>query len=265
MPVWDGPGGSQKKRGIIKEYKLGRKPVRLNRQYEIGADEIEKNKIRQRKRLAEYLQDLPVYQVTVDNVEADDVIAHLVNKFEDEDVTIASGDNDFLQLLGPKTRIYKPKQRKFVTKKDLIEEHNVHPQNFALARAIDGDSSDNLKGVFGIGIPRLIKYVPMMTGEEEVTLEKFFAFCESQNDKKYQRFLDAKEVITRNYQVMQLYSPSISLQGIRKINDSLSKELRYNATSFRVKAMKQKMTGLRDDFMTSFLPMYHKGDSNGHG
>jgi len=260
--IWDGVGGSQKRRSIISEYKRGRKPIKLNRLFELSLDEIERNKISQRKRLAEYLKDLPVTQITVDNIEADDVIGYLVSYFEKEEKVIISSDKDFLQLLGEKTLIYRPSKRMFFTTKDLIEEYNIYPCNFALARAIVGDPSDNLRGVNGIGFKRIVKLFPFITEKEEITLDNFFDFCKKEGDK-YQRFLEVESCIRKNYQVMQLYSPVISIQSIKKINDSLAKNLRYNATTFRVKCMEDQINELSDSYLTNFLPL--KGVTDGHG
>ena len=55
---------------------------------------------RQMGRLLEYLQNLPVTVVTIDNIEADDSIAYLTtNVFNDSRVSIMSSDKDFLQLV----------------------------------------------------------------------------------------------------------------------------------------------------------------------
>jgi hypothetical protein len=44
--VWDGPGGSRKKKSIIENYKDGRKPIRLNRNVKMLSDDQElENKI----------------------------------------------------------------------------------------------------------------------------------------------------------------------------------------------------------------------------
>jgi len=259
--VWDGAGGSQKRRSIISEYKRGRKPIKLNRLFELNLDEIERNKKEQRVRLAEYLKDLPVTQVTIDNIEADDVIGYLVHYFENEEKVIISNDKDFLQLLGEKTLIYKPGKRVFFTIKDLLEEYEIYPCNFALTRAIVGDPSDNLKGVNGIAFKRIVKLFPFMTEKEEITLDSFFNFCKKEGDK-YQRFLEVESRIRKNYKVMQLYSPVISIQSIKKINDRLTEDLRYNATTFRVRCMEDQINQLSDSYLTNFLPL--KGVTDGY-
>src|SRR3990167_3212052 len=46
--VWDGAGGSKKRRAINENYKLGRKPARLNRNFDFENTDPEKNRIEQR-------------------------------------------------------------------------------------------------------------------------------------------------------------------------------------------------------------------------
>ena len=71
--MWDGHEGSQRKRALNKEYKEGRGPIRFNRRLiQLDPKEQLKNKAYQLIRLMEYLNELPVIQITIDYVEADD-------------------------------------------------------------------------------------------------------------------------------------------------------------------------------------------------
>ena len=58
--VWDGPNGSQKRKALNKNYKEGRKPIRLNRSVMNLTDEEEMhNKVWQQMRLMEYFNEMP--------------------------------------------------------------------------------------------------------------------------------------------------------------------------------------------------------------
>ena len=60
---WEGPGGSQKRREKNKNYKLGRKAPKLNREYEFATPEEEReNKYEQLLRLTEYLETCPSFR-----------------------------------------------------------------------------------------------------------------------------------------------------------------------------------------------------------
>ena len=76
--VWDGPNGSRKRKTMNKNYKAGRKPIRLNRAYHnLTEDEELKNKIWQQGRIITYLNNMPIIQTMIEEVEADDVIAYV--------------------------------------------------------------------------------------------------------------------------------------------------------------------------------------------
>jgi len=212
--VWDGHEGSQRKRALNKEYKEGRGPIRFNRRLiQLDPEEQVKNKAYQLIRLMEYLNELPVIQVTIDYVEADDVIAygarHFLYAFWDK--IIVSSDKDFFQLCDERTSIYRPIQDKVVSKQTILDEFKIHPNNFALARAIAGDPSDNLPGVAGVGLKTIAKRFPFMFNEEESNCEKIVTNCAMQGKKLklHENIIKSSELIKNNYKIMQLYSPNI--------------------------------------------------------
>ena len=212
--AWDGHEGSQRKRALNKEYKEGRGPIRFNRRLiDLSPEEQTKNKAYQLIRLMEYLNELPVIQITIDYVEADDIIAyaarHLLYGFWNK--IIVSSDKDFFQLCDDYTSVYRPIQDKIVTKQSILDEFKIHPNNFALARAIAGDKSDNLEGVSGVGLKTIAKRFPFMANEEESDCKKIITACAMQAKrlKLHENIIKSANLVKNNYQIMQLYSPNI--------------------------------------------------------
>jgi DNA polymerase-1 len=236
---WDGAGGSQKRRQIIKSYKEGRKPIRKN--YEVaGMDKQSENenKYWQQEILAEMLNEMPTIQFMFAGTEADDVIAFLAKspKYEGWQKVIISSDKDFIQLLDDETVLYRPIQKKALNKKMVIEEFGISPQNFAIARAMAGDKSDNLPGIGGAGLKTITKRLPFLAEEEEHYIGEICDFCEDADSKAsfYGKVTENRELIEANYKVMNLVPPSISVQDAQKINyaiDNFVPEL--NATGLR--------------------------------
>ena len=100
---WDGPGGSKKRKLIKKDYKSGRKPIRLNRSVRSLTPEQEmENKIWQQTRLVEYYNQIPVIQFMFDSTEADDIIAYVSQhkQLADYKKIILSSDKDFFSTSG---------------------------------------------------------------------------------------------------------------------------------------------------------------------
>jgi 5'-3' exonuclease len=252
--VWDGPGGSQRRREVVKEYKEGRRPVKLNRNFDFEFVNVEENKIWQIKRLQEYLSDFPVHQCIVDNIEADDVIAYLCSHYQEDEKVIVSTDKDFYQMVDSKTIIFTPTKKEFVTSAKLVEEYGIHPTNFAVARAIVGDPSDNLKGVNSIGYKSLVKLFPNVVNSQKVELNQIFEECSqnSESNEKYKRIVENRELIIKNLQLMDLRNAIISPQSVRKIKQSLEQKVIFNVSSFKMKLLEDGITTFNDNFIESF-------------
>ena len=209
---WDGHGGSEKRRQMNKNYKAGRRPVRFNRRMiDLPDDVVRKNRADQQLRLHEYLNHMPVIQLMIDYVEADDIIAHVVKhkKYADWTKIIISSDKDFFQLLGDdNVWIWRP-----------IQKEGIHPNNYALARAIDGDKSDNLEGVPRIGMKTIKSNLPILEQKEPISCDELFVHCRMQIKQKnvHKKLLEYQERVKSNYKIMQLYEPNISFNGRRTI------------------------------------------------
>ena len=74
-----------------------------------------------------------------------------------------STDKDFFQLVDERVQVYSP-TRKITYDVDLVyKEFGVYPQNMLTGRAIDGDRSDGIPGVKGVGIKSLVKEYPELS------------------------------------------------------------------------------------------------------
>ena len=226
--VWDGGGGSKKRQALAKQYKEGRKPLKLNlnRAYD-GMTTLEEsqNRYDQMRKTIEYLNEMPLIQLMLEDVEADDVIAYIcqMQSLKGNIKIIVSMDKDFIQLCDEETMIYQPVQDNFLTKKRVLERYEIHPNNFALARAIDGDKSDNLEGIKGAGLKTISKKLDFLAEEKSYTLDDLFSYCKTvdSNFKLYKNILSEKKKVELNYKLMQLYVPVISTKGSQHIRNTV--------------------------------------------
>jgi 5'-3' exonuclease len=215
--VFDGVGGSFKRRQIFPQYKERRKGhIRLNRTYEdmpSGTSE-EENCQRQYIKLLRYLQVLPVNLLSIDHVEADDVIAFLaVEQFKNSrKVFIMSSDKDFLQLCNNNISVYSPTKKRIYGPKEVISEYQIHPNNFALYRAMDGDTSDNINGIEGAGPKTIIKHFPWLSEEKVHTVDELVtAATDLRNKYKVcDRISEGKLLLERNVALMQLRETALT-------------------------------------------------------
>ena len=174
----------------------------------------------------------------LEDVEADDIVSYVVQHYslKDWQKVIVSSDKDFYQLCDDKTIVLRPIQNEVKSKVSIIEEFGIHPTNFALARAITGDKSDNLPGVGGIGLPTVSKRLPFLVEEKNYTIDEVYEYCEEVDSKvkAYENILEQIDKIKLNYDMMQLYSPSISIQGKSKIEYAFENfEYHFNKTEVR--------------------------------
>jgi DNA polymerase-1 len=215
--VFDGKGGSVRRRDLYADYKAGRKiNTKFNRpdHLEIDVDQEVKNMRNQLIRLVEYLENLPVTILSIDNVEADDVIAYMTTNIfnNSQRVTIMSDDKDFLQLVNSNVSVWRPVVKTAYTEEVVLEKLGVPAYNYLLLKLFLGDPSDNIKGVSGVGLKTLLKYVPEIR-DTHITLDDVLQIC---NDRLtatsasfYQTVLDNESVLRLNYQLMQLSDADI--------------------------------------------------------
>jgi DNA polymerase-1 len=239
--AWDGAGGSRRRRSANKNYKEGRKPIRLNRNIRnMSENEEMQNKMWQHMRLFEYINMMPVSQILIDNLEADDVIAHINNLsyLAEWQKVIVSSDKDFIQLCDDNTILYRPIQDEILNSKRVVEQYGIHPNNFALARAVCGDKSDNLDGVGGVGLKTIAKRFPFLAEERHHSVATLLESCrEVENKLKvHENIMNKTSTIDSNYMLMQLYFPSMSPQAKQKIKNSVE-ELDYSLNKTAIKSM----------------------------
>ena len=93
--------------------------------------------------------------VTCDGFEADDILGTLAKACEENgnECVIATGDRDSLQLVSDKTSVHlcSNKQDILYTPEKILETYGVTPKELIEIKAIQGDTSDNIPGVAGIG------------------------------------------------------------------------------------------------------------------
>lgn len=116
---------------------------------------------RQRGLLSACLEELFVRQVRCDEVEGDDLIAYYVkNKKPNERIVIVSGDRDLTQLISDEVCVYIPSLKKYITPQNHIQELGYIHENVLIKKILCGDSSDNIKGIKGMGETTFFKLFP---------------------------------------------------------------------------------------------------------
>jgi 5'-3' exonuclease len=165
-------------------------------------------------------------------IEADDLVSFVCSlpSFKESQKVIVSADKDYIQILDKNVVLMRPVQDEILNIKRVIDEYSIHPTNFALARAISGDKSDNLDGVGGVGLNTVAKRFPFLVENKSFTIDDVLDYSREHGGKikAYQNVLEHAQLIRDNYRIMQLYSPQISIQTkveIESIFDSFEPQM----------------------------------------
>jgi DNA polymerase-1 len=224
--VFDGTGSTVNKKNLFPDYKANRKLTRITNwdgfdDKEDEADSIENQIVR----LVQYLRCLPVDMLSIDKVEADDVIGHIVTKADDE-VYIMSADQDFLQLVNDKVTVYSPIKKKFYTPKLVKEDYGLEPYNYINKKILMGDSSDNVPGVKGLGDKKLIKLFPEIFETKVVTLDEILNKSKEKRTEHglYENICNYERQLLTNQRLMDLSDPIIPEDSIVEIDKVLNNE-----------------------------------------
>lgn len=239
--IFDGEHGSTNRKYLYSQYKGNRETGNImNRLSFVTKDEENESKTNQIERLVDYLSLLPITLISMDNLEADDIIGYLsqyiYKEYNDSEQYIMSSDNDFLQLVNDRIKVYSPTKKKIYHIQDVLDQFKVHPSNFLLFKTLIGDSSDNIPGVNGFGEVNTPKLFEFMQNKEPKDLNTLYEICENPPKKSvlYDRILNTKRNVEIFYKIMNLKNPNISEEDVLELEDSF----------------KQKNSGLRKmDFM----------------
>jgi len=243
--VFDGKGGSARRKKMHSGYKEGRSmSTRFNRREDVGEQTVEAELASMRLqmgKLSEYLQCLPITLISIDNIEADDAIAYLTTEVfrpKNSEVIIMSDDKDFIQLIDNKTSVWRPVEKKFYTPKEVLDRFGVPAHNFIHYKVFMGDTSDNIKGVNGIGIKTLQAKLPLLLDEKTASLEDVLAYCTARKDehKVYKTILEHEAAMRLSWQLMSLENLDIAVNFKLMIADMASRPI-PSLNTFQFKKM----------------------------
>jgi 5'-3' exonuclease len=135
-------------------------------------------------------------------VEADDILAWITQNVSDryDHTWIVSSDRDLYQLVDENISIFNIFGRKEVTLQTMAEDFEVSPSEYMLSRIIEGDKSDNILGIEGIGPKRA-----QALAREYKTLDNLLEALPIKGRAKYiQNLNTGHEKLIRNEKLINL-------------------------------------------------------------
>ncbi len=289
LVVWDGEGGSQKRRSIYSEYKAGR-TVRLNK----AEDDMEEDPAAQLENLKlqiensrEYLSLLGIPQVRCTGVEADDVMAFIAGKMEHKNgCVLVTTDQDLLQLIKERTytdsfcdvgdieihvehepnldecvkchavktsevKVWSPIKKVMYDRKKFISDYGVLPENFRLVKALTGDNSDNIDGIKGFGTKTVTKLFPFLLTKKASAKDILDAAVMLKGVVGI-RLNEQKDKFLENLTLVDLSEPMLSANSAREARVALTREGGCKEVEFRCRIIKDGVTFNGNDFISPF-------------
>lgn len=115
--------------------------------------------------LKDLLSSMNVNYLELDEYEADDILGTIAKLAQKEgfEVDIFTGDRDYLQLVDDNIFVYLTKKGiseiKLMDNNAIYEDFGISPKQLIEVKALQGDSSDNIPGVKGVGEKTALKLI----------------------------------------------------------------------------------------------------------
>ena len=115
--------------------------------------------------LKDLLSSMNVNYLELDEYEADDILGTIAKLAQKEgfEVDIFTGDKDYLQLVDDNIFVYLTKKGisdiKLMDNNAIFEDFGISPKQLIDVKALQGDSSDNIPGVKGVGEKTALKLI----------------------------------------------------------------------------------------------------------
>ena len=125
------------------------------------------------KRALDYLE-IKHFEI-IERVEADDVISNYVAKLKDNyNIYILSNDTDFMQLVDTNVKVfaYRGKKSIIYDTNAVFNKYGVTPSYIVDYKSLIGDSSDNIRGIRGIGPKTAQKLINRFGHVEDIVNNK---------------------------------------------------------------------------------------------
>jgi DNA polymerase-1 len=121
-------------------------------------------------------------------------------------------------------KVWNPTKKKLYNAELVKEDYRFSPKNLIYFRILDGDKSDNIPGVKGIGYKTVQKHLPILLDEEKVSLDSIIEYAERQPGKNTaaRLIMENKKQLEMNYKLMKMGEIEISGTTKAKIRELLS-------------------------------------------
>jgi len=153
-----------------------------------------------------------------ENYEADDIIgtfSKMVDENNNYEATIISSDKDLLQLISDKVQVKLLKTKDYIrmNREKFIETYEIEPIKMIDLKGLQGDASDNIKGVKGIGEKTALKLL-----KEYGSIENIYANIENIKGSTKEKLITDKKSAFMSKSLATIYKEinlNLNLEDIK--------------------------------------------------
>ena len=252
---WDGDSNSSARKLIYPKYKENRTSTET--------DQKKESFYKQKERIKQYLEEMFVRQVEVNNNESDDLIAYYCQISDDEQKTIFSSDRDLTQLISEKVSVYSPQQKRTYKVGDMIKNKELEfpHYNIKTTKILCGDTSDNIDGIRLLGEKTLVKLFPEIlenpTSFNDILTKAELLLKEDKENVALKNLLSGKtkdgiygeEFFQINEKIIDLSNPLITDEGKTIVQDFYKETLDPDGRGY-----KNLIKMMMEDGLFKYLP-----------
>ncbi|MBR2997540.1 MAG: DNA polymerase I, partial [Bacilli bacterium] len=141
----------------------------------------------------------------IDNYEADDIIgtySRLIDESDDYEGLIVSSDKDLLQLITDKVKVKLLKSHDYIMmdEEEFKNTYGLEPIKMIDLKGLEGDPSDNIPGVKGIGEKTAIKLL-----QKYDSVEGIYEHIDEITGANKQKLIDGKESAFQSKEIATIY------------------------------------------------------------
>lgn len=234
---------------------------------------------RQKYILQQCLEELFIRQVECDEVEGDDLIAYYIqHKKPNEKIVIVSGDRDLTQLISDDVCVYIPSLKKYISPQNHLKELGFIHENVLIKKILCGDTSDNIKGIKGLGEKTFFDLFPKAKTEYydlDRVISESKELIEERKKEKKKPLAVTENIINRktngcqgvdiyeiNDKIINLSNPLLTDDAINELNSIMYSPLDPNGRDFKnlysIIQENEMIDLIKEDNFTRLFSVFYK-------
>jgi len=203
---------------------------KLYKNYKDGRIETPHELLSQFPLAKEFLDYKGIKHLEIDDYEADDIIgtfAKMADEDKSYDATIISSDKDLLQLISSDVsmKLLKQKDYIFYNEEEFIKTYNFEPIHIIDLKALEGDKSDNIPGVKGIGEKTALTLI-----SQYKTIENLYNHIDELKGKLKEKLITDKENAEFSKMLATIYKDikfDLTFEDLKIKNEDTDKLIKF--------------------------------------